>query len=166
MSLTRQMLEATLRKYWPKYKENIFMPNSSIQMWNGSYWIKVMQKYYNQPSLTRLEGEVREELKENVTELIKVGVSRNTCRFCTSLGRYLCHCPLDKQAQPIRYTMGVDTAGLSSLGCLPHGTVINTAPQYVRWPHNHYGSPSDKVKLDDIVDHCLLEPIIEIEASL
>ncbi len=135
-----------------------------VEYWNGNVWL-------NAPSMTRLEGEVNDDLKENVEELIHMGVSRNSCKFCTSLGRILCHCPLSQRGSPAYYSVGVDPSRDFLLGCTSPKTVIQWSRNMSKnfFHSNLYGyhkSLLPDIELDEVVDHMLLKGEYVFEASL
>ena len=125
--------------------------NGKTQYWNGQSWRRLDYEY----------------LGKDVDNLVKMGMARMARCECGILGHNICTCVSDSYRDETSFSrpIGENVYSLHR----PKTTLSNSISWknlYVRWPHNHYGAPSDKVKLDEIVDHCLLEPIIEIEASL
>jgi hypothetical protein len=105
-----------------------------------------------------------EYLGKDVDNLVEMAMARTTECECRILGHSICTCASSSYMDERAFSrpFGESIYSLHS----PPNRNLGASGHYIRWPHYHYGSPSDKVKLDEIVDHCLLEPIIEIEASL
>jgi hypothetical protein len=161
--LSIKQLEDLTRRYWIKPRQHaqfygVNMPVQKVKYMARDIWEPL---HYNQ--FERLKEDIRNELKESVTDLIKRGISRNPCRYCTSLGRYLCHCPLPEQGVSKHYSFGFYADRSYALGCPAPKTKVTFQPNYT-----YMGFPQSKQEadLDEVVDHLLLDVEIEIEASL
>ena len=134
--------------------------NNTIHIHLKSQIKKAMKTlYWSGGAWKPLEESKSENIITDHWNYSTVDMARNTCAVCSYHGYHLCRCPHTSNTSQDNFKQ-YPGSGLYTLQ-KPYYLAQN-----VRWPHFDYGMPSDKVKLDEIVDHCLLPVEIEIEASL
>lgn len=150
MPLTPGKLKATVDAYLSGIRDNLMSSNQLYEWWKTN----------------RSELNVKIPHPQKLETLIKRGLSRGECEYCSSLGHMLCHCSLaGEKTQKTYFDMGRESNYLY----LGYPAPLKTIRVPLHYGNSFFGTlgPFNSVEIDKLVDHLLLDPgDIIIEASL